>query len=213
MARKHISSPAPAREKQSLFLFERLRRLVVGRPVDLLVGDVDDPFDKDGVKIVEATELFAPQEALDVLDPALDLALGLGSVRTRGTRPEAVIPAEVPENRVPLEPRAFEVPAEHYRLHVVVDDLMVRPAQELEGLLVGTQEGGHLLVGRGDGERLPTKNQGHDEQMNLGFFPATIVQHWPQSAWPWTPGGVSNRIVASWNASARSGLMNRLTTL
>jgi hypothetical protein len=30
----------------------------------------------------------------------------------------------------------------------------------------------------------------------LTFRPPIVVQHWPQSAWPWRPGGVSNLIVA-----------------
>ena len=85
-------------------------------------------------------------------------------------RPEAVIAAEVPEDRVPFEPRALEVPAEHHRLQVVVDDLMRQPAQELKGLLMRAQEGRHLLVGRGPGVHLPAVAQGQDEEMDLRPF-------------------------------------------
>jgi hypothetical protein len=76
-----------------------------------LVGDRNDPLEKLAIEIVEARERLAPEEPLDVLDARLDLALGLGSVGPMGMRPEPVIPAEVPKNGIPLEPRAREVPA------------------------------------------------------------------------------------------------------
>ena len=85
---------------------------------------------------------------LDELNAGLNLTLGLRPIRPMGMRPETVIAAEVPEHRVPLEPRAFEVPARDDRLQVVVDDLMRHPSQELEGLFVRSQEDRRLLVRR-----------------------------------------------------------------
>jgi len=165
-----VGPPALAREKQILFLKEHLGGLAVGRAVDPLVGDIYDPLEKPGVEIFETSELFAPEEPLDVLNARLHLALGLGPVRPMGPRLEAVMSAEVPEDRVPLEARPRKVPAQHHRLQVVVEDLVRHPAQELEGLLVRAQEGGHLLVGRGDGVHLPAKAQGQNEQMDLRPF-------------------------------------------
>lgn len=76
-----------------------------------------------------------------VLDARFHLALGLRAIGPVRRRTEAVMSAEVPEDRVPLEAGALEVPAQDARPQVVVDDLVRDAAQELEGLLVGPQEG------------------------------------------------------------------------
>lgn len=101
---KHIGPPALAGGEQVFFLKEHLGGLPVGRAVDPLVGDIDDPVEEPGVEIIEARELLPPEEPLDVLDAGPDLAFGLGPVRPMGRGPEAAIAAEVPEGRVPLEP-------------------------------------------------------------------------------------------------------------
>lgn len=167
---KDIGSPFLRRERQVLLLEEHLGRLPVRRAVDTLVGDVDDPGQKLGVEIVQTGELFSPKEPLDVFDARLHLALGLGPIGPMRSRTELVIPAEVPEDRVPLEPRALEVAAEYDRPQVVVDDLMGHAAQVREAL--GAQEGRKLLVLGGDGVHPPAVAQGQDEQMD--FNPLAI---------------------------------------
>ena len=60
-------------EEKVLFLEEHLGGPAVRRAVDALVGDVDDPLEKLDIEVVETLELFAPEEALHVLDARLDL--------------------------------------------------------------------------------------------------------------------------------------------
>ena len=117
--------------------------------------------------MIEALEALSPEEALDVLDARLDLALGLGPVGPMRPRLEAVMPAEVPEDRVPLEAGAREVPAQDDRLEVVIDDLMGHSSQVGEGGFVASKEGRQLLVQHGLGVKPPAVAQRHDEKMDL----------------------------------------------
>lgn len=136
-------------EEKSLFLGEHLRRLPVRRAVDPLIGYCNDPLQKTDVEMIETLEALSPEEALDVFYARLDLALGLGPVGPMRPRLEAIMPAEVPEDRVPLEAGAREVPAQDDRLQVVIDDLVRDTAQVSKGSLVASKEGRELLVRRG----------------------------------------------------------------
>ena len=82
----HIGSPALHGEQQVLLLEEHLRGLAMGRPVDALVGHLDDPLEKLRVEIVEARKVLPPEEALDVLDARFHLALGLADGASGGSR-------------------------------------------------------------------------------------------------------------------------------
>jgi len=77
------------------------------------------------------------------------------------------MPAEVPEDRVPLEARPFEVPAQDDRPQVVIDDLVGDAAEVFEGLLMGPEERRHLLVGCRHGVHPPAVAQRQDEEVNL----------------------------------------------
>ena len=153
-------------EEKSFFLGKHLRRLPVGRAVDPLVGHSHDPLHKTGVEMIEALEALTPEEPFDVLDARLDLALGLGPVGPMRPRLEAVMSAEVPEDRVPFEPRPGEVPAQDDRPQVVVDDFMGDAAQVGEGGFVASKEGRELLVQRGLGIEPPVVAQRQDEKMD-----------------------------------------------
>jgi len=155
----HVGPMTGHRQEKVLFLEEHLRRLPMGRPVDALVGHLDDPLEKLRVEIVEARKLLPPEEALDVLDARFHLALGLGPVRPMGRRPEAIVSAEVPKDRIPFEARAFEVPAQDDRPQVVIDDLVGDAAEVFEGLLMGPEERRHLLVGCRHGVHPPAVAQ------------------------------------------------------
>ncbi len=131
----------------------------MGRPVDALVGNVDDPVGELGVEVVQACKLLPPEEAFDILDPRFDLALGLGPIRTMRRRPEAIVSAEVPKDRIPFEARALKITTQHHRLEIIVDDLAGNAAQEGEAFFMGTQEGRHLLVNGGHGIHPPAVAQ------------------------------------------------------
>ena len=154
-------------EEKSFFLGEHLRRLPVRRAVDPLIGHGHDPPQKTDVEMIETLEALSPEEALDVFYARLDLALGLGPVGPMRPRLEAVMAAEVPEDRVPLEAGAREVPAQDDRLQVVIDDLVRHTAQVSEGSLVASKEGRELLVRRGLGVEPPAVAQRQDEKMDL----------------------------------------------
>jgi hypothetical protein len=79
--------------------------------------------------MIEVLERLSPKETLDVLDTRLNLALGLRPVGPVGPRLKAVVPAEVPEDRVPLEARALEIPLQNDRLEIIVNDLMRNAAK------------------------------------------------------------------------------------
>lgn len=102
---KDVGPTVLHREQQALFLQEHLRMLPVCRAVDAFVGEGRDPGEELGVEVIQARELLPPEEALDILDARLDLAVGLGPVGPMRRPPEAEIPAEVPEDRVPSKSR------------------------------------------------------------------------------------------------------------
>jgi hypothetical protein len=157
-------------DQQRFLRLEHLGRPAMGRAVKTLVRGVCDPFGQDRVEMGQAFELLAPQEPLHILDAGFDLALGLRPVGLVRTRPEPVVPAEVPKRSVPLDPRAFEVAFQDDAFEVIVDDLMGDAAEVVEGLDMGADERGHLLVLRPHGIHPPAEAQGHDEQVSLDPF-------------------------------------------
>jgi len=159
------------RVKEIFFLEKHLGGLPVGGSVDPLISDSHDPLQKTGVEMIEAFKQLSPQEPFDVLDARFNFALCLRPVGTVRPRLEAIAPAEVPEDRIPLEARALKVPLQDDRLEVVVNDLMGNAAQMRERGLMALEEGRELLIPRRDGEHPPAVAQGHDEQMDLGLLP------------------------------------------
>ena len=167
-----ICRPALRVEEKVLFLEEHLGGLSVGRPMDPDIGHRRDPFQKTRIEMIEIFEGLASEESLDVLDARLDLAFGLGTIGPMRPRLEPVIFRKVPEDRVPLNAGAVEVPAEDDRLQVVVDDLVRNTSKMGKGGFVTVKESRELFVPSGLGIHPPAVAQSQDKEMDLGLFSA-----------------------------------------
>ena len=162
-----VGRPLTMIQQQSLLLEKHLGGLPVGRSVEALVGNGQDPVHQALVEMIQRVEGLASQEALDVLHARFDLALGLGPVGSAQPRPEAPVGAEVPEDGVPLDPAAFEVAGKHDRPGVVVEQLVGDAPEVLEGLLVTADQGRQPLVQRGPGKEPAAVAQGHHEEPDV----------------------------------------------
>ena len=132
-----------------------------------LIGDVHAPGEEVGVQFLQVAEAPAGEGiALDVLHPALDLALGLGPVEAAQTGHDPVEIHPVFEGRVPDHVPGRLVLVRHNRPRVVVEDAL-RPAPEVgEGRRVAIQQRVEPLAEVGLGKDPPAEAQHHREQVH-----------------------------------------------
>ena len=132
-------------DRRQRLLCEAIDRSRVRRPVRAHVRDLGHPLREPGMKLLPGPEAAAGERiALDVLDPALDLALGLRPVGLTHPRREAPVACEVLEDGMPEH--AARLAAECHRARVVVEALERHAAEVTEGLLVTAQQRGEPLI-------------------------------------------------------------------
>ena len=101
----HLEAGLSRRDDKAVLLpAKTVQRLLVGRAVDPHIRHRGDPLGQLLVEVDPVNEDAAGKEvALDVLDPALDLALGLGPVGSAQTRFEPPVVGEGLEGGVPAD--------------------------------------------------------------------------------------------------------------
>ena len=140
-----------------------LARALAGGGVDAVVGDLVAPLGGLGADVVERAEGAAVEERVaDVLDGALDAALGLGVAHGGSGGLEQVVTCEREQTRVELHRGADVV--QDGALEVVVEDFARHAPEELQGAAVHQQEGLGLLVEREVHEQGARPAQHHRER-------------------------------------------------
>jgi hypothetical protein len=162
----HLEAGLPRRDDKTILLpAKTVQRLLVGRAVDPHIRHRGDPLGQLLVEVDPINEGAAGKEvALDVLDPALDLALGLGPIGSAQTRLESPVVGESLEGGVPANFIALGGQAN--RTGAVVEMFPGVSPEVIEGPLVGFEELGDPLVGAGAVERAPGKSQREGEQVH-----------------------------------------------
>src|SRR5260370_38754675 len=103
------------------------------------IGDRGEPVGELPVQVVEIAEAAGEEAVLaDVAERPLDLTLGLGPVRSTGSRMEPMMAGEVDERAV-VDDMTLIVLAGDCRLHAIVEDLLRHTAQRGEGRQVTAQ--------------------------------------------------------------------------
>jgi hypothetical protein len=137
-------SPIPGTE---LLFREGLSRYSVGGTVYPQVGHPPDPLLELGIEVLQGGKAPPGKEApLDVLHPGLYPPLGARPVGTAKQGGEAVVGGEVPEGGVPHDMLPLQVPPQHHRPGVVVEDLLGQAAKPVKGMLMAAQQGRQLLI-------------------------------------------------------------------
>ena len=135
------------RDQVRALLGERLVDDAAGSGVGARVGQGGAPAVELAVEVVEVAEAPGEEEVLaNVAEGPLDLALGLGAVRSAGARHGAVVGEQVDERGV-VGHRAVRLLAEYGGLHAVVEDPGGDAAHGLEGGDVAAQHGLQVLAG------------------------------------------------------------------
>ena len=142
-----VEGASRQRSQTGAFDEQSLARALAGGGVDAVVGDLVAPLRRLGADVVERAEGAAVEERVaDVLDGALDAALGLGVAHGGGGGLEQVVTGEREQTRVELHRGADVV--QDGALEVVVENLARHAPEELQGAAVHQQEGLGLLVER-----------------------------------------------------------------
>src|SRR5262245_13388751 len=129
------------RQQVRLLAREAIDRPLAGRAVTAQVRDALGPGVGLAIELREVREDDRrPEVVADVLDAALDAALGLRAIWPTQPRIEADPQREVEEDRVPVRHPA-SVAAEHDDLRIVVEAVPRDAAEGLEGVQVAAQEG------------------------------------------------------------------------
>ena len=134
------------------------------------VGHGVAPLQGLAVQVGVVGEAYAgPHVAPGVLDPALDLSLGLGPVGPAQTRLEAHPEGKVQHPFVPHRPLLL-VPTQGDHLGVVVQAAPWDAAQVLEGVHMALDEGGGVRPTDQLHVACPGPAQGHHEHPDAALF-------------------------------------------
>ena len=95
--------------------------------------------------MLQIEEAAAREEiALHVLDPRLDLSLGLWPIRRAETGRKTVITGEIGKGL--MQNRCAVVPADDYGLWIVIEQFFGGSSEPGERLLMGSKQGRQLLI-------------------------------------------------------------------
>src|SRR5260370_12930512 len=131
--------------------------------MDAQVGDLGAPALEPAVEFLPRGEAPTRQRiALDVLHPALDLALGARPVRLAGPRGEAVVTGKVLEQRMP-QYLVLAAP-QHQRARIVVQAAERHAATVSKRALVAGEQSGQPFVAIPPGQQTPRIAQREHEQ-------------------------------------------------
>ena len=146
-AQHGVERPGWQRSEERPLLGEVLGHDPAGGGVHTAVGHLIEPLPELGVEVVEVAEGAGEEEVLaHVAEGPLHLALGLRPVGPARLGHHAVVRGQVQELGVVDDASLVDL-AEDRRLHAVVEDLLGRAAQSLEGGDVAAENGGEVLAG------------------------------------------------------------------
>ena len=145
-----------------------------GGGVHAAVGHLVEPLPELGVEVVEVAEGAGEEEVLaHVAEGPLHLALGLGPVGPARLGQHAVVRGQVQELGVVDDASLVDL-AEDRRLHAVVEDLLGRTAQGLEGGDVAAENGGEVLAGDEAGPHHAAVAEDEGEQPDDALHPRLV---------------------------------------